>query len=104
MPVTSAIARAAYELSPATRASTQKNWSAVMRTTEPPGHRVGRAVDRRDIGTQEQRRLRDDLGLESARRDDRDLFDPGPSRESGSRVDQVMQLAPPALAHATGRC
>src|ERR1700694_1101319 len=67
MPVTNATASAAYELSPATRASTQKNWSAVM-SLEPPRKRESCAVRRRVLGSQEQRRLRDDLGFQDRKR------------------------------------
>src|SRR6266851_8587692 len=104
MPVTNAIARAAYELRPATRASTQKNWSVVTSVTKPPRKRMGGAVGWRQLRPDQQRRLGDDLGLHPARRDHRDLFEAGASRKPGPGIDQVVMLdTPTAAAHAAGR-
>src|SRR5258706_14402123 len=103
MPVTSAIASAAYELRPATRASTQKNWSIVTSGTQPPREGMGRAVGRRQLRPDQQCSLGHDLSLRPTRRDDRDLFQSGAGREPGPRVDQMMMLvAPAAAAHPAG--
>src|SRR5579872_7483936 len=102
MPVTSAIASAAYELSPATRARTHKNWSVVKALPQPPGQRVGRAVSGSQLRPQEQRRFRHHLGLSPGLRDDGHLVEAGARWKSGARIDEVMEVTPAALADAAG--
>src|SRR3989442_4234896 len=75
-----------------------------MCAAQPPRHRVRGAVGGSKVGTKQERRLGDDLRLEAVRRNHRYLFEPGPRRRSGARIDEVMQapgpprpLAPPPL-------
>src|SRR6202165_446639 len=84
MPVTKATASAAYELSPATRDSTQKNWSVVISSAEPPRQRVSRAIDWRQLGPDQQRRFGDHFGLHAVGGDDRNLLEAGSRRQPGA--------------------
>src|ERR1700682_2390613 len=104
MPVIRATASAAYELSPATRASTQKNWSVVMSGTQPPRQRVSSAINGCKLWPGQERGLGYDLGLQSVGGDDRDFFQAGLRRHPGARVDQVVKVAPSPPPHAAGRC
>src|ERR1700716_2613117 len=103
MPVTIAMAIAAYELSPATRATTHKTWSGVMSSAQPPRQRMGRAINGRQLTPEQQSRLRNDLRLQTTSGDHGDLLEARARRPPGARVDQVVMLAPASPAHAAGR-
>src|SRR5579859_1602908 len=103
MPVTTAMARDAYELRPATRAMTQKNWSVVICLPQRPGQRMRGAKRRRQVRTDQQRGLGDHLGLEAATGNHGHLREPGARRKTRARVDEVVDIAPAPASHAAGR-
>src|SRR2546425_12591769 len=72
-----------------------------MCAAQPPRHRVRGAVSGSKVGTKQKRRLRDDLRLEAARRNDGDLLESCVRRRSGARVDEVMQASAPPAPRAT---
>src|SRR5690348_14440561 len=71
-----------------------------MATVQPPRQGMTGAERGADFRAKQQRGLGNDLGLESASRDDRNFLQPGVRRQAGTRVDQVMRAAPPSAPDA----
>src|SRR5919197_357029 len=87
-----------------TRAASITTDTASRRSERPSEGAVIREVTRRPGGTEQQRRLRQDLRVRAGPRDHGDFGEIGPSGRSGARVDEVVQsLAPRAPACATRR-
>src|SRR5438445_102918 len=62
-----------------------------------------RAVSRRGGRAEQERGLRDHLGLESASSDDRDFIQPGFRRQPAAWIDETMHRAPTKAADPAGR-